>query len=103
MEKRFSELEVKDRARDIELAAAHEQIRALQKQMEIKERLHRGILFKSGRHTGGQWQPFCPKCELPVYDVMAGGDRWAHCSAACGWMGVELDRDMAAVIAEIKT
>ena len=46
------------------------------------KRFHRGIDFRKGRRTGGQWQPFCPKCELPVNDiVLPSGDRWALCSA----------------------
>jgi hypothetical protein len=66
------------------------------------KRFHRGIDFRKGRRTGGQWQPFCPKCELPVNDiVLPSGDRWALCSAHCGWTGQPLEKEMAAVIAEI--
>jgi hypothetical protein len=70
-----------------------------------EKRFHRGIEFRKGRRTGGKWQPFCPKCRLPVNDVIAptGISRWALCSMHCGWVGVELDLKggMDAVIAEI--
>jgi hypothetical protein len=95
MEKRFSELE-------LQLAAAQEQVRSLQKKLEVQERLHRGILFLGGRHTGGRWQAFCPKCRIPANEaVLASRDRWAVCSAHCGWTGQPLDKPMAEIIAEI--
>lgn len=69
-----------------------------------EERLHKGIGFRKSRTTGGQWVPFCPKCRLPVNDVvMANGNRWALCSTHCGWVGVPLEKDMASVVAEIQT
>ena len=81
-----------------------QQLQRLQEEHSEEIRIHKLIEFRRGKRTNGAWMPFCPKCGLPVYDaVVAGGERWAHCSAGCGWFGVELDKDMAAVIAEIKT
>ncbi len=77
------------------------------KAAEEEKRFHRGIDFRKGIRTGGRWQPFCPKCELPVTDITmpTGISRWAKCSSHCGWVGVELDLKggMDAVIAEIAT
>ena len=67
-----------------------------------EKRIHHGIDFRKGKRTGGQWQPFCPKCGLPANDVvMANGDRWALCSAHCEWTGQLLEKAMIEIIAEI--
>src|SRR6266487_4253351 len=94
LEEKFAELqkEVKAlRARNAEL----EKLIARKPEDAETERFHRGMKFKRGPKTGGQWMPFCPKCGLPVNDVvLASENRWALCSAHCGWTGVPLEIDM---------
>jgi hypothetical protein len=48
----------------------HEQTKQeLQKLRELLQedvRFVRGVEFRRGARTGGKWEPFCPKCHLPV-------------------------------------
>jgi hypothetical protein len=48
----------------------HEQtkkeLQKLQELMREEVRFVRGVEFRKGSRTGDKWQPFCPKCHLPV-------------------------------------
>lgn len=94
-----------------EVAQLRQVVEALQSENDFlrgssieDERTHRGILFKKGRKTGGKWVGICPKCGLPVNDVvMASGEGWVLCSTHCGWVGVHLRRgeNLSHVCAEL--
>jgi hypothetical protein len=100
----FAELQQKYSEAQKRIAELEKLVARKPEQVET-EILHHGIKFRRGPSTRGQWQPFCPKCGLPVNDVTVptGSSRWALCSAHCGWVGVELDllRGSDALIEEL--
>src|SRR5436309_3546560 len=48
----------------------HEQtkkeLHALQEVLREEVRIVRGVEFRKSSRTGNDWQPFCPKCHLPI-------------------------------------
>ena len=42
------------------------ELQRLQELLREEIRLVLGVEFRKGSRTGDKWQPFCPKCHLPV-------------------------------------
>lgn len=69
----------------------HEQtkkeLQRLQELLREEIRIVRGVEFRNGSRTGNQWQPFCPKCHLPV--VFAGdGPIYCQDDTSCKWVSI---------------
>lgn len=81
---------------------AERELETLRAQHSESVRIHRGIEFRRGSRTNGEWQPFCPKCHLPVHGAPRD-DMNVFCSDNdCGWGVPLLTRELPRVIADLK-
>lgn len=80
---------------------AQEELQRLRKEHEEEVVIENGIEFRRGRRTRNKWMAFCPKCRMPV--LQSEDERWALCTADCGWEGVQIQDPLAQIITVIET
>ena len=61
----------------------------LKKEHEERVFLFRGIEYRSGRRTNGEWLAFCPKCSVVLHvddnGYYGNGKSGPVCAGGCGW------------------
>jgi len=72
----------------------HEQtkkeLQRLHELLHEEVRLVRGVEFRKGSRTGNEWQPFCPKCHLPVVFSRDPSDPiFCQDQTVCRWVSGE--------------
>jgi len=90
-EKKFAELEAENK----QLRFEYER---LKKEHEEETHIARGIEFRRGKRTSGNWLPFCPSCHLPVEEDHKRGLLPVQCSS-CDWSVQLLMKELSSVIA----
>jgi hypothetical protein len=63
-----------------------QELQRLKDQLQEEIRFVHDVEYRRGIRTGGKWQPFCPKCHLPIMMPEGFTNRFACCNdSACGW------------------
>lgn len=76
---------------------AREELQRLKDEHAEEIVIHRGVEFRRGKRTRGQWAAFCPKCHLPV---VATEDYSASCNG-CQWYSDVHRDELARILAQL--
>ena len=61
------------------------ELQALQELLREQVRFVRGVEFRKSSRTGNEWQPFCPKCHLPIVFSTVPSYPMSCQDHHCGW------------------
>ena len=62
------------------------ELNTLREKHKEEIRVRSGVEFRKGERTGGAWEPFCPKCHIPIIIDTRQEFNPACPDEKCGWI-----------------